>query len=146
MQLTRERLRLGQAAPDDVLALQTQVEQTRAGLPLLRKQHQQSEHLLAVLAGRPPGAEGLPTFTLTEFTLPTDLPLLVPSELVRRRPDTQAAEALMHAANAEYGVAVSKMYPQVVISASLGSQALSTGALFGSGTAVWSLIGQLTQP
>lgn len=146
LQLTRERLRLGQAAPDDVLALQTQVEQTRAGLPLLRKQHQQSEHLLAVLAGRPPGAEGLPTFTLTEFTLPTDLPLLVPSELVRRRPDTQAAEALMHAANAEYGVAVSKMYPQVVISASLSSQALSTGALFGSGTAGWSLIGQLTQP
>lgn len=146
LQITRERVRLGQAAPDDVLALQTQVEQSRAGLPLLRKQLQQNEHLLAVLTGRAPGAGGLPTFTLEEFTLPSDLPLVLPSELVRRRPDIQAAEALLHAANAEYGVAVAKLYPQLNISASLGSQALSTGALFGGGSAVWSLIGQLTQP
>lgn len=146
LHLTRERVRLGQAAPDDVLALQTQVEQTRAGLPLLRKQLQQNEHLLAVLTGRAPGAGGLPTFTLDEFTLPSDLPLVLPSELARRRPDIQAAEALLHAANAEYGVAVAKLYPQLNISASLGSQALSTGALFGGGSAVWSLIGQLTQP
>lgn len=146
LHLTRERVRLGQAGPDDVLALQSQVEQTRAGLPLLRKQLQQNDHLLAVLAGRAPGAEGLPTFTLEEFTLPSDLPLVLPSELARRRPDIQAAEALLHAANAEYGVAVAKLYPQLNISASLGSQALSTGALFGGGSAVWSLIGQLTQP
>ncbi len=146
LHLTRERVRLGQATPDDVLALQTQVEQTRAGLPLLRKQLQQNEHLLAVLAGRAPGAGGLPTFTLEEFTLPSDLPLVLPSELVRRRPDIQAAEALLHVANAEYGVAVAKLYPQLNLSASLGSQALSTGALFGGGSAVWNLIGQLTQP
>lgn len=146
LRLTRERVHLGQGAPDDVLAMQTQVEQTRAGLPLLRKQLQQNEHLLAVLMGRAPGADGLPTFTLEELTLPSDLPLVLPSELVRRRPDIQAAEALLHAANAEYGVAVAKLYPQLNISASLGSQALSTGALFGGGSAVWSLIGQLTQP
>lgn len=146
LQITRERVRFGQAAPDDILALQTQVEQTRAGLPLLRKQLQQNEHLLAVLAGQAPGAGGLPSFTLEEFTLPSDLPLVLPSELVRRRPDIQVAEALLHAANAEYGVAVAKLYPQLNISANLGSQALSTGALFGGGSAVWGLVGQLTQP
>lgn len=146
LHLTRERMRFGQAAPDDILALQTQVEQTRAGLPLLRTQLQQNEHLLAVLTGRAPGVGGLPTFTLRELTLPSELPLVLPSELVRRRPDIQAAEALLHAANAEYGVAVAKLYPQLNISASLGSQALSTGALFGGASAVWSLIGQLTQP
>ena len=146
LHLSRERVRLGQAAPDDVLALQTQVEQTRAGLPLLRKQLQQSEHLLAVLTGRAPGAGGLPSFTLKELTLPSELPLVLPSELVRRRPDIQAAEALLHAANADYGVAVAKLYPQLNISANLGSQALSTGALFGGGSAVWALVGQLTQP
>lgn len=146
LHLTRERVRLGRAAPDDVLALQTQVEQTRAGLPLLRKQLQQNEHLLAVLTGRAPGAGGSPAFALEEFTLPSDLPLVLPSELVRRRPDIQAAEALLHAANAEYGVAVARLYPQLNIGASLGSQALSTGALFGGGSAAWSLIGQLTQP
>ena len=146
LRITGERVRLGQAAPDDSLALQTQVEQTRAGLPLLRKQLQQSEHLLAVLTGQAPGTGALPSFTLKEFTLPSDLPLVLPSELVRRRPDIQAAEALLHAANADYGVAVAKLYPQLNLSASLGSQALSTGALFGGGSAVWGLIGQLTQP
>ena len=144
--LARERLRLGQAAPDEVLALQTQAERTRAGLPALHKQMQQTEHLLAVLAGRAPGAGGVPAFTLADFALPAELPVVVPSELVRRRPDIQAAEALLHAANAEYGVAVARLYPQIDLSASLGSQALSSGALFGSGSAVWSLLGQLTQP
>ncbi|MFQ6757267.1 MAG: efflux transporter outer membrane subunit [Deltaproteobacteria bacterium] len=144
--LTRERVRLGHAAPDDVLALQTLVEQTRAGIPLLRNQLQQNDHLLAVLAGREPGAGGLPCFSLQEFTLPADLPLTVPSELVRNRPDIQAAEALLHSANAEYGVAIAKLYPQLNLSATLGSQALTAGALFGSGSAVWSLVAQLTQP
>ncbi|MEO8837844.1 MAG: efflux transporter outer membrane subunit [Herbaspirillum sp.] len=146
LKLAHERVRLGQAAPDDVLALQTQVEQTRAGLPLLRKQSQQSEHLLAVLAGQAPGAGGLPSFTLEDFTLPPNLPLVVPSELVRRRPDIQAAEALLQVANAEYGVAIARLYPQINLSANLGSQALSTAALFGGGSVIWSLVGQLTQP
>jgi NodT family efflux transporter outer membrane factor (OMF) lipoprotein len=146
LRIARERVRLGQAAPDEVLALQTQAEQTRAELPTLRKQMQQTEHLLAVLAGRAPGAGGVPDFMLADFTLPTELPLVVPSELVRRRPDIQASEALLHAANAEYGVAVARLYPQLNLSASLGSQALTTGALFDSGSAVWSLVGQLTQP
>jgi NodT family efflux transporter outer membrane factor (OMF) lipoprotein len=146
LELTRTRVRLGQAAANEVLPLQIQVEQTRAGIPLLRSQLQQSEHLLAVLAGRAPGVAGLPSFSLPEFRLPAALPLIVPTELVRTRPDIQAAEALLHAANAEYGVAVAKLYPQLNLSANLGSQALTTGALFGSGSAIWSLVGQLTQP
>lgn len=146
LQITHERLRLGQAAPDEILSLQTQLEQTRAELPTLRKQLQQTEHFLAVLAGRAPGVGGITDFTLADFSLPVELPLVVPSELVRRRPDIQASEALLRAANAEYGVAVAKLYPQLTLSASLGSQALTTGALFGGGSAVWSLVGQLTQP
>ena len=144
--LTRKRVRLGQTAPDDELALLARVEQTRGGIPLLRNRLQQTEHLLAVLAGRPPAAGGVPSFSLGDFTLPPALPLLVPAELVRVRPDIQAAEALLHAANAEYGVAIAKLYPQLDLSGDLGSQALTTGALFGSGSAVWSLVGQLTQP
>ncbi len=143
--LTRERVGLGHASSDDVLALETQVEQTRAGLPLLRKQLEASEHLLAVLVGQAPGAVKVPDFTLDEFRLPADLPMVLPSELVRRRPDIQAAEALLHAASAEHGVAVARLYPQLDLSASLGTQALTTGALFGGGSAAWSVLGQLTQ-
>ncbi len=146
IELAQGRVHLGQASPDEVLSLTTQAEQTRASLPALRQQMQQSEHLLAALAGRAPGAGGIPAFTLTDFTLPKALPLVVPSELVRHRPDIQASEALLHAANADYGVAVAKFYPQINLSANLSSQALSSAALFGPGSAVWSLLGQLTQP
>lgn len=144
--IAHERVRLGEASRDDVLALQTQVEQTRAVIPALRSQREQAGHLLAVLSGQAPGTADLPVFNLEDFSLPEELPLLLPAELVRGRPDIQAAEALLHAANAEYGVAISKLYPQINLSASLGSQALTTGALFGSGSTVWSLVGQLAQP
>lgn len=146
LEIARERLRLGAASPDEVLALQQQRDQTRASIPRQRQLVEQSAHLLATLAGRPPGTAGLPAFALSDFVLPADLPLVVPSELVRRRPDIQAAEALMHAAHADYGTAVAKRYPQINLSSSIGSQALSAGALFGGGTAIWTLIAQLTQP
>ncbi len=146
LHITRERVRLGQDSPDEVLALQTQVEQTRAGLPLLRKERQQNEHLLATLTGRAPVHGSLPAFTLEEFTLPSDLPLAVPSELVRRRPDIRGAEALLHAANAEYGSAIARLYPQLNLNASFASQTLVAGALFGPGSAIWNVLGQLTQP
>lgn len=106
LSLAHRRVRLGHASPDEVLSLQTFAEQTRAELPALRKQLQQIEHLLVVLAGRAPGAGGIPAFALADFTLPAELPLVVPSQLVRCRPDIRAAEALLHAANADYGVAV----------------------------------------
>ncbi|MBE0584539.1 MAG: efflux transporter outer membrane subunit, partial [Desulfofustis sp.] len=146
LSLTRDRLRFGQVAPDELLAMQTQVEQTRASIPLLRYQFQHNDHLLAVLVGQAPGEKGLPVISLQELTLPADLPLTVPSELVRVRPDIQAAEALLHKANAEYGVAIANLYPQLNLSADLGTLALTTGGLFGSGSSTWSLIGQLTQP
>lgn len=67
------------------------MEETRDAILFLRNQLQQNKHLLAVLAGRAPGAGSVPSFTLEEFTLPADYPLVVPSELVRARPDIQAA-------------------------------------------------------
>ncbi|MEW6333982.1 MAG: efflux transporter outer membrane subunit, partial [Thermodesulfobacteriota bacterium] len=136
----------GAATRNEVLALQIQLEQTRAGIPPLRNRLDQTNHLLAILIGLPPGSGTIPQFTLTEFTLPAELPLRVPSELVRRRPDIRASEALLHAAHAQHGAAVSRLYPRLMLSADLGFQALTAAALFGSGSLVWGLAGQLTQP
>lgn len=144
--VARARLRLGAASPDEVLAMESRVAQSRAAVLLRQSLLQQNEHLLAMLAGRAPGAGRLPAFSLSALTLPADLPLVVPSELVRMRPDIQAAEALMRAANAEYGVAVARSYPQLNLSAALGSQGVSAATLFGSGSVVWNLISQVTQP
>ncbi len=144
--ITRRRVALGAASQAEVLALQTQMEQTRAGIPPLRNKLEQTNHLLAVLVGQPPGFAAMPQFTLADFNLPTELPLSLPSELARKRPDIRAAEALLHAATARYGVAVSNFYPRITLSANAGSQALTTAGLFGSGSLVWGLAGQLTQP
>jgi NodT family efflux transporter outer membrane factor (OMF) lipoprotein len=146
VEIARKRFELGAVAKPELLTLQTQFEQTRAGLPPLRNARAQAEHLLALLAGQAPAAADIPDFKLAEFTLPAQLPLVLPSALARQRPDIQASTALLHAATAQYGVAVSNLYPQISLSASLGSQALSAGALFGPGSMVWSLAGQLAQP
>ncbi len=144
--LTRKRLELGAASDLDVLALQTQVEQTRAGLPPLRLKQEQNRHLLATLAGQPPGTAVLPEFTLADFSLPGKLPVSLPSELTRQRPDIQAAEALLAAASAQRGVAVSRLYPRIALNANLGAQALTAASLFDGGSLVWGLAGQLAQP
>ena len=144
--LTRRRVELGSAADVDVLALQTQMEQTRAGIPALRNGRDQARHLLAMLIGQTPSATNVPQFALTDFTLPPELPLQVPSELIRRRPDIRVSEALLHAACAEHGVAVSKLYPQISLSADVGAQALTMDKLFNPGSLIWSLGGQLAQP
>lgn len=146
LDIARKRFELGATAKLDVLALQAQVDQTRASLPPLRNKLEQADHLLAVLTAQAPGAAAIPRFTLADFSLPARLPLVVPSELVRQRPDIQASTALLHAATAQYGVAVSNLYPQINLSASLGTQALTTGALFGPGSMIWTLAGQLAQP
>ena len=146
LELTQESVRLGQKAADTVAALETQLEQNRADLPLARNRLEQNNHLLSVLTGQAPGAGIQPSFSLQDFTLPSELPLIVPSELMRARPDISGAEALLKAANAEYKVAVANLYPQLNLSADLGSQALTFGSLFDGGSAIWSLVGQLTQP
>lgn len=146
LELTRRRLALGAASENEALALQTQVEQTRAVIPALRNGFDQATHLLAMLIGQTPSTADLPRFTLSDFTLPAELPLQVPSELVRRRPDIRASEALLQAATAQHGVAISKLYPQITLSANVGSQALSMDDLFSAGSLIWSLAGQLAQP
>ena len=146
LQITRERVALGAASEAEALPLATQLDQTRAGLPLLHNQREQTRHLLAVLGGTPPAAFDVPNFQLADFVLPPTLPLRVPSALVRQRPDIQASEALLHAASAQYGAAIARRYPQLTLSASVGAQALTAAGLFGPGSLVWGVGGQLAQP
>ncbi|OZB83728.1 MAG: RND transporter, partial [Halothiobacillus sp. 13-55-253] len=65
---------------------------------------------------------------------------------VASRPDIQASTALLHQASAQYGVAVSNLYPQINLSATVGSQGLTPASLFDANSIIWSLIAGLTQP
>jgi len=145
--LVERQFQLGAVSRPDVLAQRAQLGQTRAQVPPLEKALFQTRHQLAVLAGKMPGDSGtVPTFELDMLRLPEDLPVSLPSTFVRQRPDIRASESLLHAANAQIGVAAANMLPQINLNASYGSEAVRTGALFSSGSGVWSLGAGLTQP
>jgi NodT family efflux transporter outer membrane factor (OMF) lipoprotein len=144
--LVRRQAELGAIAMQPVLAQQTQLAQAQATVPALEKALGQTRHQLALLAGRLPGEDGLPEFTLESLHLPQELPLSLPSALVRQRPDIQASEALLHAASAQVGVATANLYPQVTLSASAGFASLGLGNLFSGSSPVWSVGAGLLAP
>ncbi len=121
---------LGTASDLDVLAQQSLESQTAQTLPPLQKQLGQSRDALTALLGKLPADEPVETFRLDELTLPTDLPVSLPSKLVEQRPDVRQAEENMHMASAAVGVATADLLPQFAISADLGSSALVLGKLF----------------
>jgi NodT family efflux transporter outer membrane factor (OMF) lipoprotein len=94
---------------------------------------------LAVLTGRLPADFTTGQFTLEQLSLPVDLPLGVPSQLVERRPDVRAAEAQLHAATAQVGVAIANLLPQLTITGDVGSTASLFSNLFKPGTGFWNL-------
>ena len=75
-----------------------------------------------MLAGGFPSDASLPAFELAALTLPQEVPVSLPSSLVRQRPDIRASEALWHRASAEVGVATANLYPQITLSGAFGSQ------------------------
>jgi NodT family efflux transporter outer membrane factor (OMF) lipoprotein len=136
---------LGAASEADVAAQQAALAQLEASLPALELRLRTGRDLLAVLLGRLPAEAPLPQFELGSLTLPPEIPLGIPAELVRRRPDVQAAEAQLHAAAAELGVSVANLLPQVTLDAGIGSTATGTTQLFKSNTGFWSAGATLTQ-
>ncbi|MFP3617308.1 ABC transporter permease, partial [Paraburkholderia sp. SIMBA_050] len=79
-------------------------------------------HRLAILLGAPPSDEALPDVALDTLALPRTLPVSLPSTLARERPDIRAAEAVLHQASANVGVATANLYPRFSISAGIGSE------------------------
>ena len=146
LQLVEKQLALGAISRADVLGQRTQLALSRATLPPLEKALAQTRNLLAVLIGKFPGEAMLPELDLAAFRLPQALPVSLPSDLVRQRPDIRAAEAMLHQTNARIGVAHALMFPQLTLSGSYGSAAIGTGNLFDPGTQIWNIGASLLQP
>lgn len=138
-----ERRRAAGGATDfDVHRQQGVVAQTQATLPVLEQQLDVVNDQLAVLMGKSPAEAHVETVSLDSLHLPQELPVTVPSSLVRQRPDIRASEALLHRASAEVGVATANLYPQIVLSGSGGAD----GTSFLSGGPVWNAGAGLTAP
>lgn len=136
---------LGAVPRLDVVMQDGELARTRSTLPMLEQQVERMRHRLAVLLGQPPGSATLPELQLgVDIQLPTELPLSLPSELARQRPDIRAAEALLHEATARVGAAQANFYPDITLSASAGGVA---AAPFISGTAGFALLAaSIAQP
>lgn len=135
---------VGTSSRANLLQQQASLAQAQASLPALQKTLAQQQNAIAVLAGEfPSGYEGRP-FRLSALRLPHALPISVPSALVRQRPDIRNAEALLHQASANIGVATANMLPDVSLSASLPTSAEKLSGLFDN--SAWSLAASVTQP
>ena len=141
----RRELELGAIAEVDVYAQDAALAQLEGTLPPLKKQMHQAQDQLAMLTGHLPADFKPVHFELDQLVLPRDLPLGVPSQLVERRPDVRAAEAQLHAATAQVGVAVANLLPQLTITGDLGSTASLFADLFKPGTGFWSVGANVTQ-
>jgi NodT family efflux transporter outer membrane factor (OMF) lipoprotein len=145
-QLVEKQFALGALSRADVLAQRAQLAQTRANLPPLEKALAQTRNQLAVLIGKFPGEAGLPELDLSAFQLPQNLPLSLPSDLVRQRPDIRSAEAILHQTNARIGVAQALMFPQLTLSGSYGVASTSPSSLFERSNLIWNIGANLLQP
>ena len=143
--ISEQRYSAGGLALEDLDTQRSQLEQLRATLPQLAAQRHQLDHLLAVYSGQMPSAAAISPLRLSDLQLPTEVPLTLPSELVQRRPDVRASEALWHEASANVGVASANLFPHLTLSGSVGSQRSQASQLV-DGTNVWSVGASLLAP
>jgi len=139
LDLTKEQARVGLTSESDVESATAQVGSLQAQLPQFDAQIAQALNGLAVLTGSPPGT--LEAELETPGAVPPVPPLVpigLPSTLARRRPDIRRAEADLHSATAEVGVAVAQMYPDVSLTGSVGTRATRTKYLTHWSNLFWS--------
>ncbi len=144
--ITEVQTRAGTVPYSNLLSIQSQLAATEATIPPLRQKLSQAEHLLATLAGRTP-AEWTPLdVELADLTLPSELPIALPSDLVRQRPDILAAEAELHSASAEIGVATAALFPSFTLNGTYGTASNASRDLFKSNSGFWNLGANVAAP
>jgi len=146
LEVFHRQYELGQVSQADLAVQEAAVAQVEATLPALEKQFRINRDLLAALLGRTPGESLDYEFDFTALTLPAALPVSLPARLVEQRPDVLAADAQLHAASAQVGVAVAARWPSFNISGAYGSAAVHPVDLFTGPAAFWSIAASLTQP
>ena len=144
--IVRAQADAGTVPYSSVLLLETQRAATDAQVPALEQRLAETRHLLATLLGEEPGTFTAAPVALTSLELPADVPVTLPSEMARQRPDVLAAEASLHQASAEVGVATAAMFPHITLTAVYGWDGTTTAALISGPNAAWQLGAQLATP
>ncbi len=145
--ITHRRFGVGFASGLDTANADAQVATTQSQIPTLEAAAQQTIYALSVLLGREPAA------LLTELSstgaippTPPTVPVGLPSDLLERRPDILRAEAQLHSATAQIGVATADLFPKFSLTGSGGLQNLTQGSLVSLTGGFWSLAPGMTLP
>ena len=146
VQLAEVQSKAGTAPYSNVLSLRTELAAYEASIPQLAQRIAQCDDLLASLAGHTPAEWAAPGVRLEDLTLPADLPVSLPSNLVRQRPDILAAEATAHAASAQIGVSTAALLPSVTLTGDVSGSTNTTSNLFPASGKGWSVGAKLTAP
>ena len=146
LQSVKSQFQNGAVAETDVFAQEALLAETQSLLPSLEKQLFYASHAVSVLVGEFPEEIERSPFTFEELKLPQNLPVHLPSTLVRGRPDIEASEALLKSANAYIGVAEANFFPSLTLTGTVGTMALSTHDVMANSATVWSLGSSLLQP
>ena len=146
IRITEMQAQAGTVPYSNVLSIRSQLAATEATLPPLKQRLSQTEHLLATLVGHLIAEWTPPQVDVADLTLPADLPITLPSELVHQRPDILAAEAQLHSASAEIGVATAALFPSFTLNGTYGLNNSSINDLFKNTSSFWNLGANLTAP
>jgi NodT family efflux transporter outer membrane factor (OMF) lipoprotein len=147
LELTRARFEAGLTSQLDVVQAASQLATTQAQVPTLEISTKQGIHRLSVLLGLVPGAL-LPELSLEAPIppVPPEVPIGLPSDLLRRRPDIRRAERQVAAATARIGVAVADLFPKLSLTGSLGLQSNLLADLTLGSSRFWSIGPTLSWP
>lgn len=147
VELTRVRFQAGLASDLEVAQAEAQMNTTAAEIPTLESALKQAAYRLDVLLGLQPGSlwddlaneRAIPS-------LPPEVLVGLPSELLRRRPDIRRAERQLAAATAQIGAATADLYPKFFLAGTLGLQSISASDWFTGGSRFWSVGPTITWP
>ena len=142
----RRQQHAGFASNLDIRLQEGALVQAQQQLLPLTRQLEQTRNLLRALSGKAPDQVLAQAFDAGSLTLPLDLPLALPSQIVEHRPDVRAAEEQVRAASAQVGVATAARLPQFSIDGAIGGAASHFDQMFWPSGAFFNLVGNITQP
>jgi len=146
LSLTQIQVKAGRVSYANVLNVKSLIAQSQETLAPLKQYFSQSEDLLATLEGELPSQSNLPDIDLNKLSLPLNIPMSLPSDLVNQRPDILAAEAQMHMASAKIGVATAFMFPSFSLNGTFGTSGSNFGNLTAASGKFWSIGPSVTIP
>ncbi len=144
--VTETQVKAGTVPYLNVVSLRSQLATLEASLPPLQQKLSQTEDLQASLAGKLPADWNPPDIKLADLTLPSHIPLSLPSELVRQRPDILSSESQLHSSSANIGVTTAALFPTISLSGSYGYNNQTLANLFLNSSNIWSMAANFAQP